>query len=230
MTLETEKVKAEVKDYFSKIREILKQAESQFDKDDFKGTLTSLDTAFSKLRYQMEFLISYLQIHSHKWRPLGDAKPDEVAKLAQLNSALRKVEKKILAEEQRIKAELAEQLQNKDEPFLKDYEVDVEVQYYLDENHPDYDENRDNIIAEQKYLSLERRDEEVNWSEFYGKDHPLKNQRHCYMFHDLYDHVRPKLSLDDLLRIKMVWVDIVVLHQSSIELEAIEKINLHKNQ
>ena len=102
MTLETEKVKAEVKGYFSKIREILKQAESQFDKDDFKGTLTSLDTAFSKLRYQMEFLISYLQIHSHKWRPLGDAKPDEVAKLAQLNSALRKVEKKILEEEQRI--------------------------------------------------------------------------------------------------------------------------------
>lgn len=53
-----------------------------------------------------------------------------------------------------------------------------------------------------------------NWNEYGGL---LKGQFHCYTLHYLYDHTI--LSWSDILKIDMVWIEIVVRHQFFSELK-----------
>jgi len=43
------------------------------------------------------------------------------------------------------------------------------------------------------------------------ENHPMKGEFHCWLYHCLYDHMN--LSWDDILRIGMIWVDIIVFYQ-----------------
>ncbi len=144
---------------------------------------------------------------------------EEKERLSELNRTLAKLEVKINKEAGKIVKKCEKRLKSTGEEFLKDYECDVKVQYFLDENDPQYSEDRDCILAEFEYRSvLHKRifNTRENWNDrrFDG----MEDEKHCWMYHELYDHARPHLAWKDLLRIGTIWVDVVVVYQNFIEL------------
>ena len=119
-----------------------------------------------------------------------------------------------------IETGLKERLSHND-PFLSDYEIEVVLDYYLREDDPAYRDDDDNILAKRCY-SLKGVasdgdlwfDDGENHNVFEGWDgHPMKDEHHCWLFHDLYDHSyrdSSRLPWKDIMRIGTIWVDIQV--------------------
>jgi hypothetical protein len=87
----------------------------------------------------------------------------------------------------------------------------------LREDDPEYEEDDDNILMAVEYLYLGSRNSgdfgntaDVNFAEFPERH---MGEWHCYLYHDLYDH----LGLDwrDLLRIGLLYVEIKIDEQSA---------------
>lgn len=133
--------------------------------------------------------------------PLSTA---EVRWLTRFNELLRQIQDLLVKQEARIDAELAQRVADSTDP-LDDYEVDVEITYFLREDDPDYSEDDDNVLTVQRFVTLTGdRADEIDWAED-GRDFGV--QSHCWLFHDLYDH-QPGLEVRDVLRIGSIWIDI----------------------
>jgi hypothetical protein len=63
---------------------------------------------------------------------------------------------------------------------------------------------------------------------FQGSDnHPMKDEHHCWLFHDLYDHDypdSPRLPWKDIMHIGTIWVDIEIMHQHCLDLSNLRMI------
>ena len=108
------------------------------------------------------------------------------------------------------------------EDWLTDYELEIEVDYFLGKGDSEYEEDDDNIlmIQEEHYGKLARRGGSPIWDPDYDWAEPgssFRGQRHCWLYHDLYDHCG--LDWSDLLRIGSIWVDFKINEQQCIELE-----------
>ena len=188
---------------FSQTQDHLQEARELFQKGNYSGSRKKLENLRpSRLSYYLESL----HIRSPGYRSLVNATPEEAAKLAELNQKLSDIEKQL---HQKIRL-LGKQL---NECGLEcKHDITFTVYYYLSENDPTFDECTDNIIVESRDFTPHEDDVEINWNDLRSTTSPLASQHHCYMFHDLYDHTNPKLSLDDLLRIGEVGVAIKVRH------------------
>ncbi len=110
---------------------------------------------------------------------------------------------------------------NDGDSFVNDYEIDVCVYCMLGEGDPLFLDDDDNFICILKYPIFDEPSEDINQKHEYNnyndmahwQTHPLHGQQHCLFFHEILDHVSPRLSLDDALRIDEVWIDIKVYHQ-----------------
>lgn len=96
-----------------------------------------------------------------------------------------------------------------------DFEIDVEITYFRHENDPDYLEDEDNILTVREFSGVfKERDEFDDWSIIKGH---FGVNNHCWLFHDLYDHEYSEsqvaLSIEDILRIGQIWVDITPGYQ-----------------
>ena len=148
----------------------------------------------------------------------------EKAALSKLNSTLAQVEKQIKKEAQNHVAECEHRLKSGNDPFLEDYEIDVTVTYYIDENDPAYSDDRDNAIAQNEFrlkhpAQCETFADDTNYNEFPIDVAEQDREYHCWLFHCLYDHSEPSLAWSDLLRITGMTVDIVVRYQNFPEIQ-----------
>ncbi|PTB18254.1 hypothetical protein C9I57_24035 [Trinickia symbiotica] len=96
-------------------------------------------------------------------------------------------------------------------------EVEIEVTCVLRDSHPDYAENEDNVVATLsdtwcgKEPSLLLSDE--NWNEFrHCEANRLKDDRHCWLFHELTDHALHR-DWDKALSIGSFWIDVKLIQQ-----------------
>ena len=137
---------------------------------------------------------------------------EEESKLVGMNAVLADLEKKITVEVDRIRGLCEQRLASPQEPFLQDYEMDVEMAFYVREDHPACNHDlRDGVIAVPKFvgrMDIFRIDEDWN-------DHSVddRDRHHCWILHSLYVHTSPPLSWHDILQINHVSVDVVVPYQ-----------------
>ena len=111
--------------------------------------------------------------------------------------------------------------------WLSDYELELEVSFWLREDDPAFKEDDDNILVTLKeYLTLLRTsayecalDDGMNHNPFQQRDgHPMQGECHCWLYHCLYDHT--DLWFDDMLRIGHIWVNMPVIYQHTCDLTA----------
>ena len=146
-------------------------------------------------------------------------------RLVQLNSTLVELEKKIIIEAKRLVKQCEKRLKRPEENFLKDYEIEAMIKFVLDKDGPDYRDNDDNIIAELDEICINLEWETFANGENYNDTQFTEDRMyHCWLFHSLYGHTKPRLTFRDMLRIGDIWVDIVGWYQDFIRLDRNMKI------
>jgi len=144
--------------------------------------------------------------------------------LLKLNSTLVQVEKQVIEEAQNHVVECEHRLKSGNDPFIRDYEIEVTVTYYIGEDDPAYCDDRDNIIAQHEFSLKRPADFEILADGYNCNEFPIDvdlqdRDYHCWLFHRLYDHSEPSVSWRDLLRIAWVWVDVTVEYQNSLKIQ-----------
>ena len=148
------------------------------------------------------------------------------SKLIKFNKQLHLFQDRIIKEAKKIDSELIKRVNDKDDE-LDDYEIDLQVSFYLKDDDPDYREDQDNIIAILNdyvkgislpdYTEFDFRWDETNHCEFqYWDWHEMKDEHHCWLYHCLYDHT--SLTWEDIMRIGSFWADIRVKYQYNYEM------------
>lgn len=149
-----------------------------------------------------------------------------IARLAEINDLLSEKEKSAFAlatkYEEYILANIAEP-----NPFVFDYEIDFELALYSSnkyKGHPVLEENPilcykpfNFSFTKKEHIHLHKQpdgiEEITNWNEYqFSEDHPLKDQNHCLLFHDLYDNAF--LAWQDIVDIETIWFDVILKIQN----------------
>jgi len=140
-------------------------------------------------------------------------------KLQEFNKRVHTTQEKILNEAIKLDDELIKRVEDADD-LLDDYEIELEIAFYLKEDDPSYEEDEDNILETlNEYLKgISQIDIKTDhrWSSNHNEflhqtNHPMKDQFHCWLYHCLYDHTH--LNWEDILRIGTIWIDIKVDYQ-----------------
>jgi len=142
----------------------------------------------------------------------------DLAKVDTINERLIQIEKDIYSRWLKLKTNLDRELSDQDD-WLSDYEIELKIDYYIDESDHLYDVNTDSILLTREFflgkgVSIGNM---INDSEDHTEAGHTKNftSPHCYTFHDLYDH--SCISFEEIQRIGRIWVDINVIHQHCYE-------------
>ena len=132
-------------------------------------------------------------------------------KLNFLNIELSKIEHLIFNETTKIDKELQLKLKLDTEPKMVDYELKVQIGYYVEEADEalcvkTFTLKKISTLKTNKCFIADGQ----NHNEFQNpafKNHPLFQQHHCYLFHDLYDHT--DLDWKEIADINTIWWDII---------------------
>lgn len=159
-------------------------------------------------------------------REITNLNEDEIARLRLLNAKLEEAQRWIAECVDRCVADYFRSgglhRHRHSDTLYEDFYVDAEVECVLREDHPDFDEDEDNIVATLSTTWIgtgELWPEGDNWNEFADDAaHPLKGDRHCWLFHVLYDH---KLDRDweKVLSVGGVWIDVKLVQQRHVKLK-----------
>jgi len=155
-------------------------------------------------------------------RTSQDLTEAEIARLRLLNQKLAEVEQWVLQRRDQCLSDYFKAGGVKDQRYgdelWEDVETEVKVTCILREDHPDFDEEDDNIVAQLHWLDgiYDDSTEITNWNEFRFRDeHRLQHEHHCYLFHDLSDHVLHN-DWDRILDIGGIWVDVHLIQQRGV--------------
>ena len=138
--------------------------------------------------------------------------------LQTINARLAVIEQHVKREARALITQLEVRVQDPVD-WLHDYELELDVSFWLREDDPAYQTDDDNILVTLKdYLKGLGDPEHIgmgdgnNYNKFQWREgHPMQGEFHCWLYHCLYDHTG--LPWDDLLRIGHIWVDMRVLYQ-----------------
>jgi hypothetical protein len=143
---------------------------------------------------------------------------DDIQALQIFNNQLATLEKKIIKECQALKESGRKRLDSTDEYFLTCFRMHIKIEYYIGEDDPAYSDDRDNCIATSKRMGSDIIIYGDNdWNVMRSSDHPLAHQKHCWLFHDLYDHAN--LSWKDILRIRGINTHIIAYYGNDITIQ-----------
>ncbi len=179
----------------------------------------SYETLWS-VSYRAERLgdnLSWYRCRTPNGRSLTMATAQEVAQFEQLNLFFVDLQNKTRTKITEIKSAMDKKLSDGDF-FMNDYEIDVKVCCTFGKNDPLSLDDDDNFMCTFRHpifhVSHEDNSQTNNYNDMaHWPEHPLHGQKHCHFFHEILDHVYPALSLDDVLRIGEVWIDVKVYHQ-----------------
>ncbi|MBF0398646.1 MAG: hypothetical protein HQK78_17860 [Desulfobacterales bacterium] len=193
---------------FNNATSYLKEAKNALNKDQYFKALNRYELAIKEIERQKESLTIFLEKELKKKKDTFLFTDENIEKLKKLNDYLRTIEIETNIEVKRIKEALKNRIcEQKD--FLTDYEIEIEIDFYLREDDPESEEDEDNIIVTLKYCDFKDEGDDFDHNDI---QKALKF-KHCYLFHSLYDHVFPRLYWSDILRIGSVWVDINTIYQ-----------------
>jgi len=161
-------------------------------------------------------------------RELSD---EEIERLICLNRRLAELEKHLQREAACIIQTLVAKA-NDPSDRMADFEIEANLSYVLRENDPEYEEDRDNILTKRK-IRITRPgnfSNNMDWCDFpTGMLPELRNDPHCWLFHDLYDHSHDladrRLNLHDSARVGEIWVDICIQQQYFLDIDSGEWVN-----
>lgn len=154
---------------------------------------------------------------------------EELHAAQRINKRLARLETRIKKECISLNKSLQERLAKGDK-FLKDYEIEVEISYYMDRDHPEYYEDVTAEIMMSQEVNVYTKgitETEVSKKDYWGigdrknhndapPDYPLSVFRHCYLFHELFSH--SPVPLKHFSRIGDIWTDIRVDYQNVLRL------------
>jgi len=174
--------------------------------------------SISKRTEQISNHARWLVLRADLRRGFEQATEKEAKQLQELNDQFFKLQTQTREHYSNVKNEMEVWLKN-DPQYLTDYEIETEVRFFIDETDPKYNEDIDNFIGSLTltyFLHQNECEEELdNCNEFqHWDDHPLKDHKYCAFFHAFLDHITPQLSLDDVLRVTEIWIDMNVYHQN----------------
>jgi hypothetical protein len=144
--------------------------------------------------------------------------------LVNLNNRLSEIEKQLKKEALEIIKTMNKRLED-DADWINDYGIKCTVEFYLNENDPEYSDEEDNLQAEfdecvglLRYADHSLLASDKNWNDtsIADMDNPDQLEHHGWFYHQLYDHA--KLSWDNMLRIGDIWVDIKITLQHHLKL------------
>ena len=148
--------------------------------------------------------------------------PEEFQAALQLNAWLRGYEKKLQTKRRNLKQELQKQLACGD-TFLRDYEVEAEIEIYLSDDDPFCTAPTPDLHDWDCDISLMCRlqlpdqfDEDTDYNDHPDRGkccNPIFNEPHCWLFHDLTAH--HGVPIKHLCRIGRVWGEVMVRHQNT---------------
>jgi hypothetical protein len=141
--------------------------------------------------------------------------PNQLLKLNHLNNYLIQMQNEILEKQKFYSAFCSKLLA--EEKFTNDYEIELEVNYYVDESLVP-SKYSDGHLWQSRNHSLKPEELEI-WfdkSPREGDDLPLE-QPCCYLLHCLLYH--SWLDLKWILKIKTVWIDIHLRDQSIMDID-----------
>ena len=143
---------------------------------------------------------------------------DDIQALQIFNDQLATLEKKIAKEVKTLKESGQRRLDSTDEDFVTCFRLEIEIEYLIGEDEPDYNDERDNCIATSKRVGDDIMDyEDQDWNDMRNTELPLAHLKLCWLFHDLYDHAN--LSWKDILRISKVYTHIIAYYGNDISIQ-----------
>ncbi len=183
--------------------------------------LQALAAELDNLRLTMQRLYVWVREERQKLQkrqPPFDFSDEQIRFLRHLNGLLSKIQNTLQLESQSI-WDLCAKIRPDGSDEHADFELECSVQFFLLKDDPLWNANSDNIVAELD-VPLKRGtggdvldlDEGENWNEFrIWPEHPLKENHHCWLFHDLYDHTG--VTWNEIMKIGSVWVDVIGRYQ-----------------
>jgi hypothetical protein len=179
-----------------------------------------------------------LAISSYRRDCRAELTMEEVRAALNLNEWLRSYEKTLLAKQLDIEQPLIDGLRGAD-PFLTDYEVELQMNFYVRSDDPFYmneeasrhDWDIDtSLMCTIKDISVLRVTEVANDPDYWGlgddQDHndmreiidtPVYQAKHCTLFHELISH--HGVPIKHLIRIGRIWADFEVRHQNAVDID-----------
>lgn len=135
-----------------------------------------------------------------------------------INTKLTAIEKRIVRVATRLDNNLQKELA-KGVDGMVDYELDCVIGFFRKDSDGDpffeLYEKLKGISGEDKESHSYFLADEINHNEFTSwKNHPMKGEFHCWLFHSLYDHIH---SWEDIASIDTVWIDIRPRYQYAID-------------
>lgn len=149
--------------------------------------------------------------HKIEDRPLTQ---DETEQLKTFNETLRKLEYEIAIEGRKQVESLSRRVAEPNDP-LDDFEIEAVVSFYLHEGDPSYRDDEDNILTK-RIIQIPKipakSDSPIDVTDWNDRPDNWGIPHHCWLFHELYDHEyglgQQRLSIQDILRIGLIWIDI----------------------
>lgn len=165
----------------------------------------------------------------------GELTTEENQAAMNLNAWLREWEKNLLARCIQLSSEMEREVRSSDS-WLTDYEIDVEVAFYIRDDDPFYreimpealNEDIDLLCTMKQLVSIPvlNRKHNAYWGIGDNQDHndcrgyrneKIYNMPHCATFHELFGHMQ--VPIKHAGRIGCVYTDIIVRHQNGITVD-----------
>ena len=149
---------------------------------------------------------------------------EDSARLLQLNQHLSALGNFLAGLASTIEPPLLSKLSDPDDP-MADYEMGTKLHYTLRENDHEWNADSDNLLTtrEQPLKSNQKRLRPVEVNELTLNNGALDADQHCWLLRDLYDHsyglTKPRVPLQDCLRLGEVWVDVIIKQQYWLNLD-----------
>lgn len=138
-------------------------------------------------------------------------------KIERINKLLSENYKKAYAQAQKTEEFLLKQMKVKNS-FVSDYEIEFQLSLWAEKKYSSIEELQGNSFFTYNpplhFIKKETSNEVNAYKHFiFEENHntnpdKYKNQWHCYLFHDLYDHTW--LSWQDLVDIEELWIEVIV--------------------
>jgi len=144
------------------------------------------------------------------WQEVELLTDDEVQKIISLNTKLYEVAKAIASNEKRLEAELENKKKSGE---IYDYELETKVTYYLSALGAVYHETFSPVGG------MCRNEEFDDWNDMGHIEHPIFTMKHCWLFHDLYDHINLSLRAIALID-RAIW-ETTVTEEYAVRFDAI---------
>jgi len=144
-------------------------------------------------------------------------------RLNQINQMLRAKEKKAYQLASQYETTILKNMNTN--KFISDYEIDFEIALFSDKKYKNVEDMVGNPFYTDKYaLHFFKKDSlvqsEVEHCEkwrlsnhnYMGETHPLYGQKHCSLFHHLYDHTY--LAWQDIIEVEEIWIEVILRLQN----------------